>query len=529
MLRVLRLHHATKLSFPDIDVLLTTTMHAEGQQQNLHVTDATVRALGLFQHLREKYSVTAAQFASFIGDMPSSAAGREEPFFDSLFNPSGIEPRGDSESVFTIDGTTFDPAAGSGNDAIAVRQLSQAFKADEATVRWALDRVVEAQTLTAPARSLAVVSACYRLIALPRLLGLKSAEAPILLTTLNRENPDVLRQLAGTPSLANASQTGTDVLDVIALVMNVVEWARQHKRGIAALCLPLLIPTPTQPATSWIAATNRAIAALESTEKDKSTDNEIVAVAIQQGLQLKDQALSLPLLKWTNRSSASVATAFRALGRSAKVTRAADGTKDVKACLAPDDLRLWSDLDRYAAVATLFGLSAAAVTAMVEHPAWFNLAGSAGSTLRLLDFTTVYQVSRYADWLAELPTGSDEDRAIDYLRQVHENRRLTSTQSATLLSQLTDWPRTDIEAVTRHIDSKNIADTVEDIGDIDFTMRLNDLARSSGLSIDALLDVNGLKVATNYNDFEKAAAALACRLLRTRRTYRRRDARRTMA
>lgn len=508
ILRILRLHHATKLPFSDVDVLVTAALRAEGQSKGLHLTDATLRALGLFQHLHEKYSVTASQFASFIGDIPSSASGRERAFYDTLFNPSGIEPRSDSESVFTIDGTTFDPASDGRADALAVRQLSQAFRADEATVRWALACVVEAQSLSAPTRSLAVVSACYRLIALPRAVGLKPSEAAMLVAALDRENPSVLRQLAGVPTLDATATPSTDALDVIAIVMNAAEWATKHKHRIDALCLPLFIPSPTQPAEAWIAASNDAIAALESAEGERADDDDIVAAAIQQGLQLKDSALSLPLLKWTNRTSGNFVATLRTLALSKGMVMTTDGTKDVRACLGPDDLRIWSDLERHAAIAKLFGLSVAALSAMVDHPARFNLASKDGNTIRSLDFTTLYQVSRYANWLATMPAGSNEDDAIDYFREVHEKRTLSSKDSAAVLAKLTGWQQSEIETIARRIDSKNIPDTVEDLRDVDFTMRLRELALASGLSVDALFDINELKVATTYAAFEKAAAAL---------------------
>jgi hypothetical protein len=508
ILRMLRLHHATKLSFPDIDVLVTAALRAEGQSKGLHLTDTTLRALGLFQHLREKYAITASQFASFIGDIPASASGRERAFYDTLFNPSGIEPRSDSESVFTIDGTTFDPTSDARADAIAVRQLSQAFRADEATVRWALACVVEAQALSAPTRSLAVVSACYRLIALPRAFGLKSSEAPMLVAALDRENPNVLRQLAGIPTLAATATASTDALDIIAIVMNVAEWATKHKHRIDALCLPLFVPPPMKPAETWIAASNDAIAALDSVEAERSDDDDIVAAAIQKGLQLKDPALSLPLLKWTNRTPGNFVATLRTLTLSNGMVTTTGGAKDVRACLGPDDLRIWSDLERHAAIAKLFGLSVAALNAMIDHPARFNLASEDGHTIRSLDFTTLYQVSRYADWLATMPAGSSEDDAIDYFRQVHEKRTLSSKESAAMLARLTGWQQSEIETIARRIDSKNIPDTVEDLRDVDFTMRLHELALASGLSVDALLDINELKVATTYTAFEKAAAAL---------------------
>ncbi|WP_213948637.1 neuraminidase-like domain-containing protein [Luteibacter sp. dw_328] len=557
ILRVLRLHHATKLSFSDIDVLVTTAsraeVRAEGDDKQLKLTATTLRAFGLFQHLREKYAVTAEQFATFIGNMPVSACGRERPFYDTLFNPSDIDPSDDSESVFTIDDTPFDPAGKTEADALAVRQLSQALRADESMVRWALERVDETQKKPGLTRSLPVVSACYRLIVLPRLLGLKSQEAVVLLTALNRENPKIFEQLAGQPTLdANATPVGdalsdlstetfiadgsglgsflneleqnvredafqahadalythTDALDVIALVMNAAEWAAKHRRRADVLCLPLLIPTPTRPDARRIDAMSRAATTLAG-RKEKGNDDDIVSAMIQYGLQLKDPALAPHLLTWSGHTLEQQVERLRALSTSPKTIAAPDGSLNVAACLGPDDFRLWTDLERHAAVAQLFGLSAVALAAMIDDPAIFNLSSEDGDSIRLLDFTTLYQISRYRDWLASLPADSGEDRAIDYFRQVRENRSLTSAQTTDMLARVTGWPKSDIQTIARRIESKTVPNTLEDLRDIDLAMRLRELALTTGLSIDALYDLNALKSSTQYAAFETAATAFS--------------------
>jgi hypothetical protein len=574
MIRIIRLHHAMKLPFPDIDLLVVTALRAEGHRTDFKMTPTTMRAMGMFQHLREQYGVTANQFAAFIGSIAVCATGRETPFYDTLFNPRGILDRQDAEPVLTMDGMEFSIEAEDVDSAVTVSQLSQAFGADETTVRWALECVIEAQDITKPKRTLDVVSACYRLIALPRAVGLNTEEITPFLSALNKENPEVFSQLAGTPSLAPEPETQTtsggaidtddaegndsdegafdfstwlfgawnrepatasdsaDVLNVIALVMNAAEWFKQHRLPIAALCRCLLIPEPTKPSARWIEATRLVITAQRAAVKGSAdgedgtkvaTKTDLVSSAIRHALQLIDPSLALPLLHWINSDATTFIAAIDALeqrviasaAKTALPTPTTEATRttvtiDVNALAAafgPDDLRMWTELERRSAVMQLLRLSPNGLKAMTEQPDWFNLEGLS-SAMRPLDFTTLYQVTRYGDWLATLQEGVEEHQAIDYLREAKTNRTLTPEKSAATLAKLTGWRSKDIELIALAIAPKTVAGTAEDLRDIDYLMRMHELSARTGMSIDALQGLNKLKFTQDHSLFEMVATRM---------------------
>ncbi|SFN74059.1 Tc toxin subunit A [Xenorhabdus japonica] len=239
--RFLHIQKALKLSYEHLDLLLTTACQAEKQTEFL-ITKATLRVLGVFLHFQQEYNTTAEQFAAFIGHVTPYSLEEQRSFFDRLFNTSGLSQQAASSSVLVLDNQEFDPNATEGPDALTLNQLCNGLNIDDATCQILLSFVVQAQGLQKPKRSLNVVSALYRLVALPRLLHLSVKEGLGLFLLLNRDNKNYLQQLAGIPVLAKDANA-VDILDVLIAVMNATQWVKRHK--FSPLSLNLLL-TPYQ-------------------------------------------------------------------------------------------------------------------------------------------------------------------------------------------------------------------------------------------------------------------------------------------
>uniref|UniRef100_UPI001EDF391E Tc toxin subunit A n=1 Tax=Xenorhabdus bovienii TaxID=40576 RepID=UPI001EDF391E len=240
--RFLHIQKALKLTSEQLDLLLVTARQAE-KQQDFAITEATLRALGVFLHFQQEYSTTAEQFAAFIGQITPYSLENKLSFFDRLFNASGLSQQAASSSVLVLDNQEFDPSTIEGLDALTVNQLCAGLKIDDATCQILLSLIMQAQTLTKPKRSLDVVSALYRLVELPRLLKLPVKEGLGLLLLLNNDNPNYLQQLAGVPVLSKNAED-IDILDVMVGVMNAAQWIKRHE--LSTLSLNLLL-TPYQP------------------------------------------------------------------------------------------------------------------------------------------------------------------------------------------------------------------------------------------------------------------------------------------
>ncbi|MBD2812031.1 hypothetical protein ID853_14315 [Xenorhabdus sp. Vera] len=240
--RFLHIQKTLKLSYEQLDLLLATSKQAE-KQTDYVITEATLRTLGVFLHFQQEYNATAEQFAAFIGQITPYSLENKFSFFDRVFNTPGLSQQAAAASVFVLDNQEFDPNATEGSDALTVNQLCAGLNINDATCQILLAFVMQAQGLTKPKRSLDVVSALYRLVALPRMLRLSVKEGLGLLLLLNRENTSYLQQLAGIPVLAKDAKA-VDILDVLIAVMNATRWVKQHKLSPLSLNL-LLTPYPS--------------------------------------------------------------------------------------------------------------------------------------------------------------------------------------------------------------------------------------------------------------------------------------------
>ncbi|MCX2684956.1 neuraminidase-like domain-containing protein [Pseudomonas sp. DCB_AW] len=226
--RILRLQRALGLPPDEADALVIAALRAERQRPaQYQLTVSTLRALGLFRHLQQKYQVQPLQFAALLHEIPCHGTERQLSFFDSVF-----APRHDSEGqkladVLVLDDQPFDPNATTGEDALTVKRLGLALRVDPLVLRAILDTVTAEQELDKPQRSLAVVSACYRLATLTRLFGTSQLDGWILLKLLMKQSPVYQQQLAGCPSLGAQPQPLQDAQKA-ELFTQVVKQLRAH-------------------------------------------------------------------------------------------------------------------------------------------------------------------------------------------------------------------------------------------------------------------------------------------------------------
>ncbi len=116
------------------------------------------------------------------------------------------------------------------------------------TLSVLLEWTIEAQELTAPSRNLALISACHRLVVVPRWLGHDEKDGLALLRLYKKTHPDLFDQLAGVPTLGKVDDTLTsddavtdesdivdavtdesDIVDAIVTLMNFSDWLHRHR------------------------------------------------------------------------------------------------------------------------------------------------------------------------------------------------------------------------------------------------------------------------------------------------------------
>lgn len=252
--RLVRVANALGLEYAHADRLLCAAIDGEthtviersrGRLSNadrpMVITSDTLRSLGLFQFLRERFATVDTperlarytdDFSVLLADMSIYGTSTAPSQFDQVFNASG-------PNVLLLDEGALSLTDDDEWSKRFIDQLCSGLGINMETFRPLARVIMQAQgSLT---RSLPIVSAFYRLVWLARLLAITPVELLSLLEVLNPEGLYALR-LAGKPQVATyrSDTTQTDVINVVHALATSVLWCREQEISIAWLVRQLL-------------------------------------------------------------------------------------------------------------------------------------------------------------------------------------------------------------------------------------------------------------------------------------------------
>lgn len=243
MNRMLRLAKWLKLPFDQVDRLLCAALEAERGTQSAtwQITPDTLRALGLFQSLRDSHKVTADDFAALIGGLGVYGLGKELSQFDRVFNSQALFP-----TPLILDNTELSGFPSSEVQRRRVDQLCVALGMTNETYRFCSAIIQQAQGGTPLRWTRAVVSAFYRLTRIPRYLGLSAIEVVALLELMDNGGSLLVATLAGFPHIATYPvSTNTDTVSTLHALFDINQWMNEHQWTVALICR-LIQPTSTE-------------------------------------------------------------------------------------------------------------------------------------------------------------------------------------------------------------------------------------------------------------------------------------------
>jgi hypothetical protein len=255
MNRMIRLARWMDLPFDEVDQLLVASMQGEQRAATVTrrtlaaevastyvITQNTLRALGLFQSLRKNYQVEAADFAALLYGVSVYARGKSESQFDQIFN---------SQALFSIplimDDTPFVITPKTDAERQKIDHLCAALGMTYETYRFVVKVIEQTYAGDRLTWSREVISAFYRLVKLPRYIGLTTVEALALLELLDGGGSQLMSKLAGVTEIAtHYASADTDTLSVLHALVDFSSWLKESKWTVAQLCR-LLLPSATQP------------------------------------------------------------------------------------------------------------------------------------------------------------------------------------------------------------------------------------------------------------------------------------------
>lgn len=244
--KIIHLQHALQLPYSEVDLLVMAALRAEGQTKDFTITENTLRALGVFKHLRNEYQISAEQFAALIDEVTPYAVGETKPFLNRVLDGPVAGTLAEIDTPLVLDARVFEIPTTTGVENAApnpvIAELCRAFALEENVAILYLNQIKRTLGVKQHALTLGVFSSLYRLTRLPRLMRLGMNEGASLIALLDAANPQVMAQLAGKPVIASDEKT-TDVLDVLIGLANLDHWLREHRITPTAL-LSWLTPYP---------------------------------------------------------------------------------------------------------------------------------------------------------------------------------------------------------------------------------------------------------------------------------------------
>ncbi|TMU81688.1 virulence plasmid 28 protein [Pseudomonas fluorescens] len=240
MNRKLRLDNWLELPSEQVDSLLSAAIRAEARSTDRaptwEISANVVHALGLFQHLRERYRCTAADFAVIVDQLSIYGRGETLSQFDQIFNGQGAyrEPLKLGDGLFPVT-----PVPGEAD--LTISQLCNGLGIDLQTYHYLALAVAgaykrEDTLILTPA----IVSSFCRLVILPRLFNMTPVEGVLMLTLLGGQQ--WLDGLAGVPFINASASSKPDVLSLVEAMDTCVQWCEQSNLSVLWVLQHIAVP-----------------------------------------------------------------------------------------------------------------------------------------------------------------------------------------------------------------------------------------------------------------------------------------------
>ncbi|KIH82327.1 Tc toxin subunit A [Pseudomonas batumici] len=229
--RLIRLSRWLGTSFREMDQLIVAAHHAEKESGAPQITRNTLKALGVFCEVRQRYGVIAEDFAAWLDKVSIFGAGELAAQYDRIFVNHGL-----LGAPLVLDDSPFsarieDNMDDHGRETVQAICASLGLDTSEFTY---MARVV-ASSYDPPElkRNLEVLSSFYRIVSIARYLEVPPTILIGLVQTLGQSGP-ILKQIAGIPSVDALPTLGaTDFSAALMAVVDCVQWCREKGIDLA--------------------------------------------------------------------------------------------------------------------------------------------------------------------------------------------------------------------------------------------------------------------------------------------------------
>ncbi|VVN22969.1 Tc toxin subunit A [Pseudomonas fluorescens] len=239
--RMIRLQRWTGIPFPKLDTLVICAIRAEGEGNlGMEFNDNTLRALGVYRYLNQRYGIDPQEFAALMHDLTPYASGKEVPLFDQVFNRVQL-----FDTPLILDQTPISLTATDPATQKTLLQLCAGLGLQPTEESLLLIARQTERHLTTLKRDLPTVSSIYRQARIAQLFGLSVADLLTLAGLLGglayksslasgHLNPPTQPAIPGDPGTPEVPHV-PDILDVLMQLDWAVDWLKDSQQTVAQL------------------------------------------------------------------------------------------------------------------------------------------------------------------------------------------------------------------------------------------------------------------------------------------------------
>lgn len=214
--RIIRLQRWTNIPYTEIKTFVHCVASAGAEVNTFTINDNTLRALGVYRYLSQRYTVSVEEFSAMVHHLSVHRVGQAPALHDRVYNSDRL-----FNDALTLDGSLFKLDARDDSDLIAVHKVCASLGVlNTPTSFGAMSQRIQ-QYLT-PKKDLATFSSFYRQARLARLFGLSVLDMYQLAELLG--GTDYIKQLVSPSLRASGSNAPADFLDVLMQMDWAVQW-----------------------------------------------------------------------------------------------------------------------------------------------------------------------------------------------------------------------------------------------------------------------------------------------------------------
>ena len=564
--RMIRLQRWLDMPFADLDTLLYSIAGCEGSSpEHLAINDNSLRAMGVFRYLNQRYGLTPGTFSAWLYHMPVHGVGKHPSLFDQVFNPPHW-----LNAPMTLDNQPLDLGTTQG----VLYRACGALGLEDTPQSLGLLKTRTKQYFATPRRNIETFSSFYRQATLPAMFGLSVMDCDHLCQLLGGKTYH--QQLVKPGLRQSGSNSPADFLDVLMQLDWAVSWLNDSGKSVQQLRQQLLLESTLLPSSvqqrltqveavlqrmpQYLLAQStldeldlpqpeagskplaytwnvllakgllRAQSMLPAQPKADSLEkgvaymvdkyvnlspdagrNQALKARVKQTLNTQLSAAYSQLhpfkkeinqlLKDTSLASEAPELMKQAFRQASRIFASALGSDKPNESLK--HLLLFFP---HAETELQLPISREALQAFLLDPGWLESEQSAHSTLKLT-LSTLYLFQRFSHFSDVY--GINHATLLNYLNQANpqkQNGEQTglNSQTSELLAQMLGWNASEIEVLIKPLLEKRVRSMTE----LDWLMRCHETARQTGLSASMLLMATGLTATFSSDDWQQVGSAV---------------------